>query len=303
MQKKRRQTQAGIETIRPHAPFVDALVSHARDPLQPGTSLYYAFQTAPVARRAPLADWIRWWHEVSAIPIAVQDAGVAEKKLHWWIQEIQAAQAGSPSHPLTQRLRPGTDEAPPVALWNTQLLGLISQLGQGRWLDEVARASHALETTGAATEGAAWLLGVRSEAGLRAARELGRPLRQAHQLARLGQDARIGLLHVPISTLQAHDVKAHELLRPQSSAPANWPQLMAHLQGTTSQELEAFHGQVRQLSQAERTALTPMSVLADLQAALIATINRQGDRVLHERIMLTPLRKWWISAWSRRRRS
>ena len=276
----------------------------ARAPLQTGSSLYYAVQTAPTAQRATLADWVAWWHEVSSIPLTVQDPGVAEKKLLWWQQEVHAAEQGRASHPLLQRLHPGSDLAPPVALWHSQLQGLLPLIGNGRWLDEPARQEHALATTGAAAEGAAWILGVRSRLGLQAARHLGAALRQGHQLARLGQDARLGLLHIPISTLQAHDVKAHELLRPQpsGSGPAQWPHLLNHLGRTIEAELNQYHDQARALAPSERIALIPLSVLADLQLALTQTISRQGDRVLHERIILTPLRKWWISTRSRARR-
>lgn len=287
-------------------PFTPApTVTSLRDPLQPGSSLYYAVRHAPPATRPHLENWVRWWHEVSVIPFAVQDPGVAEQKLAWWQQEVQRMHAGQAQHPRTTAMLQ-SPTTPPQDLWQSQLQALMELIHQGRWLDEAGQRKHALATTGAAAEAAAWILGARSEAARASARELGVALRQAHDLARLGQDARRGWLHVPISTLQAHDIKAHELLKPSSErpAPANWPALLTYLQNRTVEQFAQFHQQRRQLERAERQALLPLAVLADLQQALIHTIADQGARVLQERIILTPLRKWWISSqsgWQRKR--
>jgi phytoene synthase len=246
-----------------------------------------------------LQAWIHWWHEVSGIPLNVGDPGVAQTKLSWWHQEVRHGFEGKPSHPLTKALCqpvPEPGRQPPLEVWLAQVEGMQALVQQTRWLDEPSQKKHALATTGAACEGAAWLLGARSEAALTAAHELGWGLRQAHHLARLGQDARLGWLHVPVSTLQQHDVKAHELLRPtHGQAPEQWPALLAYLHAQTRQSLEASSRAIAKLPATERKALRPLAVLAALQIALIDEIATRGAEVLHQRILLTPLRKWWIS--------
>ncbi|RZI81017.1 MAG: hypothetical protein EOP38_20685 [Rubrivivax sp.] len=265
----------------------------------PGSSLYYAVNAAPMALRPALGAWVQWWHEVSAIPLEVHDQGVAHTKLAWWQQEVRVSFEGRRQHPLTQRFfdqlsRP--DQAPPQSLWQEQIEGLQTLVQQTRWLDEVSQQRHALATTGAACEGAAHLLGARSPQAKKAARDLGWGLRQAHHLARLGQDARHGWLHVPVSVLQAHDVKAHELLRPlPGQAPAHWPALLAYLHGHARASLQSSLDALASLPRPERQAVLPLRVLGALQVALIDEIAARGASVLHERIILTPLRKWWIS--------
>lgn len=267
--------------------------------IQPGSSLYYALQSAPVKLRPALQGWIHWWHEVSSIPLNVSDPGVAQTKLSWWHQEVRHAFEGKPSHPLTKALfQPCPEPArlPPLEVWLAQVEGMQALLQQTRWLDEPSQKKHALATTGAACEGAAHLLGVRSDAALSVAHELGWGLRQAHHLARLGQDARLGWLHVPVSTLQKHDVKAHELLRPTpGQAPEPWSALLAYLHGQARQALTGSLQAMAGLPSAERKALRPLAVLAALQLALIDEIAADGAGVLHQRIILTPLRKWWIA--------
>lgn len=243
--------------------------------------------------------WVHWWHEVSSIPLEVSDPGVAQTKLAWWHQEVRHSFEGKPTHPLTKALfksvsAPG--RLPPQEVWLAQVEGMQALVQQTRWLDEPSHKKHGLATTGAACEGAAHLLGARSEAALSAAHELGWGLRQAHHLARLGQDARLGWLHVPVSTLQQHDVKAHELLRPSpGQAPEHWPALLNHLHTQARQSLQASSDAIARLPAQERKALRPLAILAALQTALIDEIAARGAGVLHERILLTPLRKWWIS--------
>lgn len=268
-------------------------------PIRPGSSLYYALQSAPLALRPALQAWVHWWHEVSTIPLSVNDPGVAQTKLAWWHQEVRNSFDGKPTHPLTKPLAqpvPAPGQWPPQELWLAQVDGMQALLQQTRWLDEVSQKKHALATTGDACEAAAHLLGARSPAALSAAREMGWGLRQAHHLSRLGQDARLGWLHTPVNILQRHDVKAHELLRPApGQAPEHWPALLTYLHGQARQSLQASLQAIAQLPANERRALHPLAVLAALQMALIDEIAKQGERVLHERIMLTPLRKWWIA--------
>ncbi|MDO9002721.1 MAG: squalene/phytoene synthase family protein [Aquabacterium sp.] len=267
--------------------------------IRPGSSHYYALQSAPLALRPSLQAWVHFWHEVSAIPLTVNDPGVAQTKLAWWHQEVRNSFDGQPAHPLTRPLAqpvPAPGQWPPQDLWLAQVDGMQALVQQTRWLDEVSQKKHALATTGAACEAAAHLLGARSPAALSAARELGWGLRQAHHLSRLGQDARLGWLHTPVSILQQHDVKAHELLRPSpGQAPEHWPALLTYLHAQARQNLTASWHAIAQLPRAERQTLRPLAVLAALQIALIDEIAAQGARVLHERIMLTPLRKWWIA--------
>jgi phytoene synthase len=267
---------------------------------QAGSSLYYALADVPAAQRAAVRAWLQWWHETAQIPFKIHDPGVAETKLRWWHQEIQDAAAGQAHHPLLLTLTkgqplPGGSRLPEWACWLQQIDGLLQLVHQTRWLDDASLQTHMRQTTGLACEGAACLLGATSEAARSAAVELGWGLRQAHQLARLGQDARAGWIQVAIDVLQAHDVRAHQLSKPTSPPPAGWPKLLAHLHQQASRLLEQGLLACRSLPASERRALRPLVILAHIHRHQLDEILRGGDRILHERIMLTPLRKWWIA--------
>jgi phytoene synthase len=265
-----------------------------------GSSLYYALGLVPCAQRPSLAAWLTWWHDTARIPLDIADPGVAETKLRWWQQALAEAAQGQAQHPLLQQLlAPGAlrppAQLPPWPCWLAQLDALIALIHQNRWLDHASLQVHIQATTGLACEGAAFLLGAHSEAACSAARQLGCGLRQAHQLARLGQDARAGWVHVPIDVLQQHGVRAHQLSKPEAGqAPDGWRALLTTLSqqamGSLRQGLDAWQA----LPTAQRQALRPLAALAHMHLHLVKQIASQGDAVLHQRIVLTPLRKWWI---------
>lgn len=265
---------------------------------RPGTSLAYALATAPSAQRDKLRFWLRWWHEVSQIPLAVSDPSVAETKLRWWIQEVQDASQDQAHHPLLKAWLAspaGTAPLPDWPLWLQQLDGLLTLAQQTRWLDEASLLRQADLTTGAACEGAAQLLGADTPAARQAARQLGQGLRLAHQLARLGQDARLGWVHVAIDVLQAHQVRAHELSKPTAQAPEGLPKLLSHLHQQARQAIQQGLTAIAALPADQAKALRPLRVLAHVQLRQMMAIEASGERVLHERTVLTPLRKSWIA--------
>lgn len=264
---------------------------------RPGSSLHLALLMAG-PHRERLTAWIQWWHEVSAIPCTVSDPGVADRKLVWWAQAISEGFKTAPQHPLLKALVANHQvlHAPPLPLWLEQIEGLRTLTQQTRWLDDATLERHAWATTGAACQGAALLLGARDEATLDCARRLGVGLRRAHILARIGQDAQQGWLHIPIDILQAHGVRAHELLRPASAATPGPEirQLLADWHQRTATALQVATHQARSLPSSERRALRPLLVLARLHLALMDDLQEAGYAVLHQRILLGPWRKLWI---------
>lgn len=268
---------------------------------RPGSSLYYALAAVPARHLPALALWLRWWHETAQIPLKISDPGVAETKLRWWQQELKEAGKGHAHHPLLQGLMAPGAVVPPAKLpawpcWHTQLESLITLIHQTRWLDEASLTRHAVATTGLACEGAAQLLGAHSDAALATARQMGLGLRLSHQLARLGQDARAGWVNVAIDVLQQHQVRAHQLSKPDAAQPpAGWPDLLGHLHVIAQAALNEGIHLHRALPASEARALKPLLALVHIHLRQLDEIVQHGDRVLHERIVLTPLRKWWIA--------
>ncbi len=272
-------------------------------PLRPdvpraGSSLALALRMVPATKRPTLTLWLHWWHEVSRIPLSVQDPGVAETKLNWWRQEISEVAQGRARHPIMRDWLALTDNDSrdvPWVWWQQQLDGLTQLTQQTRWMDDASLQRHAQQTTGNACAMAAHLLGARSSGATEAARNLGVGLRQAHMLARLGQDARAGWVMVGIDWLQTHGVRAHHISRPESPMPEGWPGLRSALHQRAHTTLTQALAAIKALPVQERRALKPLLYLAHTALALTDAVQASGDTVLHQRILLTPLRKSWMS--------
>ena len=271
---------------------------------RPGSSLALAIAAAG-PKRAALQAWAAWWHEVSRIPYSVSDASVGERKLAWWAQAVANGFQQPPQHPLLQAVLGASTaaelaEVPPLPLWASQIQGLETLLQQTRWLDTAGLDHHLQQTTAAACAGAAWVLGGRSDAAQDAAIDLGLGLRRAHILARLGQDAHAGWLHIPVDVLQQHDVRAHELLRPGPEAPTPaMLALMAAWQADVVGRLQRSLSALQALPTAEKKALRPLRVLGRLNLLLMQDLAEQQYPMLRQRISVGPWRKVW-AAWRTR---
>jgi phytoene synthase len=266
---------------------------------RPGSSLEWGLRVAPPHQRPLLNLWLTWWHETARIPLDIEDIGVAQAKLAWWSATLAEAAQGQVQHPLVQALitqSGGPDRLPPWAWWQDQLSTLMDYLQQNRWMDEASLARHIAGSTAQAAAGAAWLLGARQETELDAARLWGIAIRRHHMLARLGQDARAGWVHVPIDVLQRFDVKAHQLVKPQrDTLPPGWPALLTHLHNEAQAAMLSARQATRALPRDARLRLRPLAILGAIQAAQGGAVADAGVTVLFERITVTPLRKAWAA--------
>lgn len=286
----------------PLFPSSDMPDSPSSIPPRPGSSVSLALMAAGT-HRMPLTHWWAWWHDISAIAYTVTDPGVADRKLVWWAQAVNQGFKEAPQHPLLLPLL-GTDEArakaPPLRLWLTQIEGQQQLTQQTRWLDQATLLRHIRNTTSAACEGAAWLCGARDDEALSIAADFGVGLRRAHILFLLGQDARQGWLHIPIDVLQAHDVKAHELLKPPASSPApNTLALLDAWQGMARTELHQALDRARSLPRPQRSTLRALIVMTRLNLTLLDDLRQARYPIFQQRLILGPWRKLWIAQMAR----
>lgn len=255
------------------------------------------------ARRAPCRLGGTVYLAVSRVASDVSDPGVAAAKLRWWADELQGCAQAKAQHPATQALLRETGSAFPAHALLRLVVACEESLQHGRLLDEAALLHHASGTAGPAWEALAQVIAwPEMAAGLQA---LGSALRLVEIIAGLGQDIRQGRLLVPIDDLQRYGIKAHELLNASSPWPYDlrYRSLMTHQSDRARARLEAAIGaldkQARAAGNQRGKELRPARVLGALASALLDELQANGFEVLHQRIMLAPLRKWWISVRSR----
>ena len=264
-----------------------------------GSSFYYAFLFLPPERRAAITAFYAFCREVDDVVDEVADPSLAATKLHWWRQEVAALFDGRPTHPVTQALQ---RHLAPFGIRADHLQAVIDgcqmDLDQSRFLDFAGLARYCQLVAGVVGEVAARIFGHSAEATLQYAHRLGLAMQLTNIIRDVGEDARRGRIYLPVSELQAHDVKAHELLK--RDAPWGYSDRFTALMRFQAQRAHATYDQaLALLPDADREPQVPGLMMANIYRTLLVEIEKQGFQVLHQRTSLTPLRKLWIAARTR----
>jgi phytoene synthase len=261
-----------------------------------GSSFYYAFLFLPPPRRAAITAFYAFCREVDDVVDETSDAGVAAAKLAWWRQEVQAAFAGRPSHPVTKALMPlaGDFDIQPAHL-QAVIEGCQIDLQQTRFLDYAGLQCYCHLVAGVVGEVAANIFGRTAAGTVRYAHRLGLAMQLTNIIRDVGDDARRGRIYLPMAELQQFDVRAQEILK--RDAPWGYSERFEALMRFQAKRAHQHYDEAfALLPEADRRAQKPGLMMANIYRTLLREIEADGFRVLHQRTSLTPLRKLWI-AW------
>jgi phytoene synthase len=107
----------------------------------------------------------------------------------------------------------------------------------------------------------------------------------------VGEDARRGRIYLPVAELQQFDVKAHEILQ------GRYSERFTALMRFQAERAERCYAEaLALLPAADRATQKPGLMMASIYRTLLREIAHENFQVLHQRIQLTPLRKFWL-AW------
>ena len=257
-----------------------------------GSSFYYAFLFLPEQRRHAITAFYAFCREIDDVVDEVSDPNVAHAKLAWWRGELAQAFAGQPSHPVTQALMPHTKafgiEAAPLL---SVIDGCEMDLNQTRYLDYAALQRYCHLVAGVVGEVAARIFGQSDAATTRYAHLLGQALQLTNILRDVGEDAMRGRIYLPVNELQQFGVKANEILEREYS-----DRFAALMRFQAERAHRLYDEALAQLPAADRRAQKPGLMMASIYRTLLREIERDDFQVLHQRVALTPLRKFWL-AW------
>ncbi|WP_042426075.1 presqualene diphosphate synthase HpnD [Comamonas granuli] len=257
-----------------------------------GSSFYYAFLFLPRPRRAAITAFYAFCRAVDDVVDEVADASVAQRKLAWWQGEVAQAFRGQPTHPVTQALMPHVDT---YQIEPRHLLAVIEgcqmDLEQTRYLDYPGLQRYCHLVAGVVGEVAARIFGQTQEATTRYAHTLGQALQLTNIIRDVGEDAMRGRIYLPVNELQRFDVKAHEILQREYSE-----RFTALMRFQAERAHRLYDEALALLPLADRRSQKPGLMMASIYRTLLREIEDEDFQVLHQRISLTPLRKFWL-AW------
>ncbi|ACY31992.1 MULTISPECIES: presqualene diphosphate synthase HpnD [Comamonas] len=255
-----------------------------------GSSFYYAFLFLPKERRAAITAFYAFCREVDDVVDEVTDPGVAATKLAWWKTEVHRAFTSQSAHPVMQALMPhaktyGIEERHLQAV----IEGCQMDLDQTRYLDFAGLQRYCHLVAGVVGEVAARIFGQTEERTTEYAHTLGQALQLTNIIRDVGEDAMRGRIYLPISELQQFDVKAHEINKREYS-----DRFTALMRFQAERAHSLYDKALGLLPDADRHAQKPGLMMASIYRTLLREIESENFQVLHQRISLTPLRKFWL---------
>ncbi|MSQ63618.1 MAG: squalene synthase HpnD [Betaproteobacteria bacterium] len=257
-----------------------------------GSSLYYSLLYLPPERRHAITALHAFCREVKEVVDECSDAQLARTKLAWWRLEVGRLFEGSPGHPVTKALQPWTAKYRIAAeQLNTLIDGKEMDLAQTRYLDFAGLARYCNHAAGALELLAAGIFGYRNAGTLDYARNLGTALQLTSIIRNVGEDSRRNRIYLPMDELKKFEVPAADILQARYSD--GFVELMK-FQSARADDL--YRKALIALPSEDRRSQRAGLVMAALQRATLAEIERDGFRVLTHRTSLTPMRKFWL-AW------
>jgi len=257
-----------------------------------GSSFYYAFLFLPPQRRRAITALYAFCREVDDVVDEATDLQLAQTRLAWWRAEIGRMFAGDPQHPVTRALAPalapfGID----AARLNEIIDGVEMDLTQSRYLDFAALERYCYRVASVVGMLAAGIFGYRDARTLDYAHDLGIAFQLTNIIRDVGEDARRNRIYLPMEDLKAYGVTAADI------TGARYSDAFAELMRFQARRAGKFYDRaLAALPDPDRRAQRPGLIMAAIYRALLAEIERDGFRVLSERVSLTPLRKLWL-AW------
>ncbi|GAB3412148.1 presqualene diphosphate synthase HpnD [Massilia agilis] len=260
--------------------------------VQSGSSFYYSFLFLEPERRRAITALYALCRELDDTVDNATDESVARIKLAWWRNEISTMYRGTPTHPVTQALKPH------LATHNLQekhLLAIVDgmemDLNQSRYLDFAGLKNYCWHVAGVVGILSASIFGATSSRTLEYAEKLGLAFQLTNIIRDVGEDARKGRIYLPVNELQQFGVTAADILNARHS-----DKFEALMQFQTERARGYYDEAMALLPKEDRRAQRPGLMMASIYRTLLDEIERDRFHVLTQRISLTPLRKLWL-AW------
>lgn len=260
---------------------------------QSGSSFYYSFRFLPQAQRLAITALYAFCREVDDVVDECHDENVARTKLAWWRAEIDKLYAGAPEHPVTRAL------VGPVQVFELQrehfleiIDGMQMDLEQARYNSFKDLQLYCYRVASVVGLMAARIFGYEDKDTQKYAHDLGIAFQLTNIIRDVGEDARRGRVYLPVEELQRFNVPAADLLNYRET-----PEFKALMLFQIERAEQYYDKALAQLPRVDRKRQRTGLVMAAIYRATLDEIKRDGpEKVLNQRLSLTPIRKLWL-AW------
>ncbi|WP_153100356.1 squalene/phytoene synthase family protein [Paraburkholderia hayleyella] len=257
----------------------------------PGSGTYYVLKRAPIAHQPLLSALFALRQEFEESVKEVSDPAIGRTKLAWWQKEMAALAEGSPTHPVSLALAAHSDGSQTIyPALQTWLAGYAMDFEQARYPDYAHLQRYLRQVGGTFATLVARVTAHEPDLAGNWAAASGEALMLAQFVEELGSDARRGRIYLPIDEMQRFNVTAADLINRRYSDAFN-----ALMQFQATRARDALFAARDAFPAEEQKRQGVLRAQIALALALLDEIERDGYRVLHQRVALTPIRKLWIT--------
>jgi phytoene synthase len=261
-----------------------------------GSSFYYSFLFLTSIQRQAITAVYAFCREVDDIVDECHDKNIAAQKLNWWNDEVEQVFSGVPQHPIGLSLQQACRHFPlKKNLFQDILQGMQMDLQYQGYESFADLERYCYCVASAVGLLAVEIFGFEDEKTLNYAKNLGVALQLINIIRDVGEDAARGRIYIPENELTQFSLTPQTILAKQYSE--NFYQLMQfQAQRAKDYYQKALSDLPFQDIAKQHTGL----IMAEIYHALLNEIEEDHYQVLHQKISLTPLRKFWI-AWKTHR--
>ena len=258
-----------------------------------GSSFYYSFLFLPKPKRQAITALYAFCREVDDVADECTDVAIARTKLAWWRTEIANLYAGHPQHPVTQALAEAVRDYNLAEEHFQEIIdGMEMDLDQNRYRDFKELHLYCYRVASVVGLLSASIFGYRDRGTLKYAHDLGLAFQLTNIVRDVGEDARRGRIYLPLDEMAQHGVCEADILQGRES-----DQVRRLLESQIERAEEYYRRAFEQLPEVDRRDQRTGLVMAAIYRALLEEIRQGGcEKVLNQRVSLTPLRKLWL-AW------
>lgn len=262
-----------------------------------GSSFYYAFRFLPPRKKAAIQALYAFCREVDDAVDKVSDPEAAAARLSFWRGEVEAVFSGSPQHPVGRALAEVVPEFDLQEAYFHEIIdGVAMDLEQDRYATFSELQLYCYRVASVVGLLSIEIFGYTQRATRDYAYRLGIAFQLTNILRDVGEDAAGGRIYIPQRDLEAFEVTEGALL--EGRAEAGFRDLLTF---EAERARNAYDEALAALPEEDRWNQLPGLVMAAIYRQTLEQVAREPDKVLKERVGLTPLRKLWI-AWRTYRR-
>jgi len=262
-----------------------------------GSSFYYSFMFLPQHQRQAITALYAFCREVDDAVDEIADPEVAAQTLAWWRHEIEQTFNGTPSHPVGKALTTALEHFELHLEYFLEIIdGMEMDLQQHRYAGFKHLALYCHRVASVVRLLAAEIFGYQNRKTLNYAEKRGVAFQLTNIIRDVREDAERGRIYLPQEDLERFNVSEQDIL-----AFRQTPELTALLQFETNRARDFYQQAKNTLPEQDRFNQRTGLIMSAIYEATLDEVERDGFRVMEQRVSLTPLRKLWL-AWKTARR-